>query len=721
MPQRDFSTNSSDCLGRILDALEHAGCKPKRLPSRGWQARCPAHDDHEPSLSIAEGDDGRVLLKCHAGCTPEAIVAALGLEMRDLFPQKPKGNGKAERKIVATYPYVDEHERLLFEVVRYEPKSFAQRQPDGKGDWIYNLEGVPRVLYRLPDVIRAQEHGETIFIVEGEKDAESLRALGLCATTNPHGAGKWRDEYSKVLRGAHVVIIPDADEPGRRHAKTVAKSLLGKAASIKIVKLEAKDVSDWLASGGTKEELLRITEQAKAWQPNPALSYQELLHIFAKWLALPSEMPVRFMLCAVIANRLPGDPLWAFIVGPSGDGKTELVNPLTGLDFVRPLDTLTTNTFLSGKQKKDPNASLLKRLPQGAVLLMRDFTAVLQMHHEKRDEIFSQLRKIYDGHLTRATGEGGESAELSWEGKVGLIACVTPKIEGYRAFATTLGERFLYYYLPPADRQAMAEAARRNRARLPQMREELRQAVKCFFEGLPLPESVEVPEEIGSWIVQVADFVSIARSGVERDWYSSAKEIIEIPDPEVPTRLSQQLDLITCAHAVLMGRDVVTLEDLELTSEVALACIPIHRRKLIALLFEADRELTTTEIASAIDLPTNTVRRYLEDLTALKLVVRREGDTNAFLWKLTDFARQGWLTLTQSATCGAMQNAVAVQQKDLALQTAPHEHINTPQDKDRGLCVGGAFCSVTTKDALGTENSVAPRPSDVYEDNDIPF
>ncbi len=707
----------SSPVERVLSRLQNV--KPS---GNGWIARCPAHNDKHPSLSIKEGADGRVLLKCHAGCSAESIVRALGLEMRDLFPSK--STKRPERKIVATYPYHDADGRLLFEVVRYEPKDFRQRRPDGKGDWIYNLDGVQRVLYQLPEVLAAKERGEAIYVVEGEKDVESLRALGLVATTNPHGAGKWREEYGESLRGAHVVIIPDNDEVGRRHAEAVAKSLGGKAASVKVVELPSgKDVSDWLCAGGTKEALLRLVEQAACGPSRPALSYPELVATFRRWLALPNEMPLRFVLCTVIANRLPGDPLWAFIVGPSGDGKTELVNPLTGLEGVRPLDTLTVNTFLSGKQKKDPNASLLLRLPQGAILLMRDFTSVLEMHREKRDEIFSQLRKIYDGHLTRATGEGGESAELSWTGKVGLVACVTPAIEGYRAFATTLGERFLYYYLPTPDRLTVAKAARRNRASLARMREELQEAVRRFFDGLRIPPEVEVPEEIGDFIAEVADFVSRARSGVERDWYSPNKEITEIPDPEVPTRLSQQLDLLTCAHAVLMGRTSVESSDLELTRQVALACIPSHRRRLLALLFEAgDRELTTTEIANAIDLPTNTVRRYLEDLTALKLVARREGDTNAFLWKLTDFARRGWLTLTRSDTLGATQNPVPVQHKDVALQTSGYEYSNTPTPEGSRLCLGGDVCSATPQGASQTENLVTPRPSDdPINDEEIPF
>jgi len=249
-----------------------ARLKNVKRVSAGWLASCPVpghgrgRGDIHPSLSITEGADGSILLHCHAGCSPEQIVAAIGLTMSDLFP---KPSATHERKIAATYQYQDAEGKLLFEVVRFEPKSFAQRRPDGKGGWIRNLDGVPRVLYRLPEVIEAIKRGERIFIVEGEKDVESLRALGLTATTNPHGAGKWRPEYSETLRGARVVIVPDRDEPGRKHAETVARSLHGVAASVKLLELpgHGKDVTEWLAAGYTREDLEALVEQTPEWEP----------------------------------------------------------------------------------------------------------------------------------------------------------------------------------------------------------------------------------------------------------------------------------------------------------------------------------------------------------------------------------------------------------------------------------------------------------------------
>lgn len=140
---------------------------------------------------------------------------------------------QASSRIVATYDYTDENGKLLFQVCRFEPKKFSQRRPDGRSGWIWNLQGVRRVLYRLPEVVKAEQ----VFVCEGEKDADRLRSLGLVATTAPMGAGKWRPEYSEALRGKHVVILPDADEPGREHARQVAASLHGVAASVKVVNL----------------------------------------------------------------------------------------------------------------------------------------------------------------------------------------------------------------------------------------------------------------------------------------------------------------------------------------------------------------------------------------------------------------------------------------------------------------------------------------------------
>ena len=171
--------------------------------------------------------------------------------------------------IVARYPYTDPDGGLLYEVVRLDPKDFRQRRPDGVGGWLWKMKGVERVLYRLPSVLAAIEAGAPVYVVEGEKAADALSSLGVAATCSPGGACKWRDSYATVLAGAGVVILPDNDEPGMAHAAQVAKSLrrlTSRAATLQVLALPglpAKgDVADWIAAGGTADELARLAAEA---------------------------------------------------------------------------------------------------------------------------------------------------------------------------------------------------------------------------------------------------------------------------------------------------------------------------------------------------------------------------------------------------------------------------------------------------------------------------
>lgn len=235
-----------------------------------WMALCPAHSDHEPSLSISEAD-GRTLLRCFAGCETQAVVSSLGLAMADLFIGERRSVPPTSDQV---YDYRDEHGTLLFQVVRRVPKSFCQRRPSRQDGWISNLEGVRRVLYRLPELLAA-DPGELVFVVEGEKDADRLSELGLVVTTNPGGAGKWRKQYSESLQGRRVVAIPDNDDPGRKHARQVVDSLIGVAASVKILDLpslpEKGDVSDYLDAGHTKEDLLGLAANAPSEETSAKL------------------------------------------------------------------------------------------------------------------------------------------------------------------------------------------------------------------------------------------------------------------------------------------------------------------------------------------------------------------------------------------------------------------------------------------------------------------
>jgi hypothetical protein len=349
----------------ILSKLENL-----RRTGGGWQARCPAHEDQRSSLSINTGDDGRVLVHCHAGCTVEAVVGKLGLTLTDLMPSnsngRHQGNGKAT--IGTIYSYADEHGDLLYQVVRMIPKDFRQRRPAPGGGWTWNLQGVRRVLYRLPELLSA-DLAETIFVVEGEKDADNLVERRLIATCNSGGADsgrgeKWLREFAQHFRARRVAILPDKDRAGRKHAGTVARSLQGVAAEIKVLELPGtgKDVSDWLGAGGTAEELLRLVEAAPpwkptsttakaipSWQPFPVEALPEPVRSYLRRSATAIGVDTSYVATALLAalaaaignSRLVMlkrgwvEPavLWGVLVGDSGTLKSPAIDAAT--KFVR--------------------------------------------------------------------------------------------------------------------------------------------------------------------------------------------------------------------------------------------------------------------------------------------------------------------------------------------------------------------------------------------------
>jgi hypothetical protein len=245
---------------RVRAALEAAG---SHRQSRDWQ--CPAHDDSRASLSVAEGRDGRAVLRCQAGCQTEDVLAHLGLGWADLFPKN--RNGKAE--IVATYDYTSADGELLYQAVRYHPKAFKRRRPDGQGGWVWSLAGangkpgVRQVLYRLPRVLETARAGGSVYVVEGERDVHAIERAGATATTILGGADQpWRATYTKALDGADVTVVADHDEAGHRFARKVTTALALGGIPTRIVRAASgKDASDHLAAGHGLDDFVPLEDE----------------------------------------------------------------------------------------------------------------------------------------------------------------------------------------------------------------------------------------------------------------------------------------------------------------------------------------------------------------------------------------------------------------------------------------------------------------------------
>lgn len=264
--------------------------KIKQIGGDEHKALCPFHDDTDPSFNF---NDQTGQYYCH-GCGKKGDFLHFfgkinSLDTRRDFGKILKGIAddfsipfeQKKAKLVKTYDYVDVDGKLLFQVCRMDPKDFRQRRPNSKGGWIWKMKGsgVQRVLYRLPEVLKADE----VIICEGEADTDNLFNIGFTATTSPCGAKKWRDEYNDTLKGKNVVLIPDNDNEGREHMTRVAQSLSGIAKSLKwldLPGLKSKgDVSDYIATFEDKEQaaerLAILIDNAKPYQPPKKVTIED--------------------------------------------------------------------------------------------------------------------------------------------------------------------------------------------------------------------------------------------------------------------------------------------------------------------------------------------------------------------------------------------------------------------------------------------------------------
>jgi hypothetical protein len=255
------------------------------------------------------------------------------------------GAGRKLGPIVATYDYVDEAGNFLSQVTRHDPKDFRQRTRDPAGQWTWKVRGVRQVPYRLPELIEALASEHTVLIVEGERDVDNLRGLGVPATTNAGGAGKWPDALDQHFAGADVVVIADNDPqkkhpktgelmfhpdgrpvlPGQDHAQDVARHLSGVASRVRLLDLGKQwpacppkgDISNWIEAGGTVEQLFALVERLPDWSPEAAKP--------ARFLPIPiDQIEIGADPPYLIADMIPAGPSLIIVVGKDKSRKTYL-------------------------------------------------------------------------------------------------------------------------------------------------------------------------------------------------------------------------------------------------------------------------------------------------------------------------------------------------------------------------------------------------------------
>ncbi|MBK8176635.1 MAG: hypothetical protein IPK66_15620 [Rhodospirillales bacterium] len=281
--QRESALLTELCL-QLDQRIEEIARRLLGEPNRALSTRNQLRFGRNGSLAVEIAGARRGRWYDHeqkqGGGALDLVVRCTGLSRRDAAEQAAGELGldverrsSPRRRIVATYDYRDETGAVLFQVVRYAPKTFRQRCPDGRGGWSWRVRGIRQVPYRLPELLGAALD-VPVFVVEGEKDADRLASLGLVATCNAGGANTWPEALTPAFAGRTVCILPDNDAAGRNHAHKVAAALEGVADSIRIVGLPdlppGGDVSDWLDGGGDAAALLALADSSPAWQPQAA-------------------------------------------------------------------------------------------------------------------------------------------------------------------------------------------------------------------------------------------------------------------------------------------------------------------------------------------------------------------------------------------------------------------------------------------------------------------
>jgi hypothetical protein len=366
-----------------------------------------------------------------------------------------------------------------------------------------------------------------------------------------------------------------------------------------------------------------------------AEALQSYIATIRKYQFIPDVHGVYFALGIYAANHQDGDALWGLEVGAPGCGKTETIMPLAAMPDVFPASTMTEASLLSGTSKRDKaktaTGGLLRTIGDFGIILCKDFTSVLSMNREARAALLGALREIFDGSWVRHVGtDGGRT--LSWSGRVGFIGACTPTIDTHHAVMASMGERFVLYRLPEATRKDLSRMAVRNSRQSTAMRGEIAASLVALFDSVDLTaRPVELTDEEVERIVCLADFVTMARSPVERDGYK--REIELIPDPEIPTRIAKVLvRLLDGLRAVGVDDDTAW----RIVVKVSRDCVPVLRIKILDLLANGGI-WTTTKIANEINYPRSTVNRACEDLNAHRFLARdTRGDGNIIDWTMNE-------------------------------------------------------------------------------------
>jgi hypothetical protein len=453
--------------------------------------------------------------------------------------------------------------------------------------------------FQVPEMIPAGSRHDTLMQMAG-----SLSLKGLSETAIVAALRVTLDERGENGPGIRPILDEELQSMARKAVETKDQAYQGGNGALRATEKPGENRPRVMAHRGS----------------GSSITLADVHETFRRGLHIPDPLILDVPIAATVANLLDIDPVFLLLVAAGSRGKTEVIGALSGVPEVYPLSSLTKATLLSGHKdpKRPGNHSLLNKLTTTGkrIITFKDFGTILTMHREDRAAVLAQLREVYDGAMVKATGLG---EELSWEGHLGFVAGCTPAIDQYYGVIVILGERFVYLRSASDDaRETTTKMALQGRDEARAQREANQSILTEFVGGLNLTGPLsDFTEEGLDRIVELADYVTKARTDVARDGYG-AREIIALPEYEGPARFAKAVASIGQALMV-MGYEEA--EALEVIARLSRDSVPPLRVSVLEWL--AGRGVVkTSEVATALDLPTSTATQQLENLTALKLVAR---------------------------------------------------------------------------------------------------
>lgn len=366
--------------------------------------------------------------------------------------------------------------------------------------------------------------------------------------------------------------------------------------------------------------------------------WKELVDFLNKWFYLPDIEALRICLsCCAAHYCIEEEPVWLFIIGVAGSGKTSIaIKAIEFLDDTHRITNLTPKSLSSGYGKNNGILGMLTDKYKGnGILTIPDMTTILSKNDNDIREISGQLRSVYDGEYQDNKGNKGEAQV--WKGKVTCVAAVTPILESYWSVGRNLGERFMYVRWRSGDLLKTANFASKQVGNRKEINNEFGRLVKQYANE-PHMKSASIPANMKEEIDKLATMVSMLRRMVRRNMEGRKSVITKIDEAEMPTRIANALCMLIKGSAMLAKRITASMDDLKLARRVAFDSIPENRSKVLAVLASDKRyEQCRDELRTKTKIPVASFNKLIEDLEGLDVVISHAKLTEVGEWiHLTD-------------------------------------------------------------------------------------